>query len=211
MAKRASDAKREVTRSRGRLRVQLTPNQIVAYNLAQARACGTGRRRKRPSELEPYLGARVVEGELLRRRAIGRRRTGPPVHRRRDRGVLTRLRASRSASSSCHRRASAADAPIRLAAPEKPAWGIPARGADRRRLRAARRDRLHGDAASRSSSAKSRLELQTEAQRRLSQHTSGASRRSSKRDLDRFSDVEDDADQPAPSNSRTGSGVPARP
>ncbi len=112
----------------------LTPNQVVAYNLAQARLAegldpGTGLRRARALPRQP-----LVQGQLLRRRTLGRRQPSPPVRRRRDRRLRPRLRA-----------------PRHLVLPAAPALGV-ARGAGqapharrravRRSARAPRRPRL---------------------------------------------------------------------
>ena len=60
----------------------LTPNQVVAYNLAQARLLKGWTQDQACEALEPHLGSSLVEGQLQRRRALRRRQPHPPVRRR---------------------------------------------------------------------------------------------------------------------------------
>ena len=167
------------------MRVLLTPNQIVAYNLAQARAWRDWTQEEAAEHLAPYLGTkwskasfsaaeRSVDGERVRNFSADEivafaRGFGLPV------GFFF-LPPPRSA----------ADAEIRLAAPEKPAWGIPTSELI---------DVVFGPPGEigymgmrvEEFFRQESLELQTEAQRRLSQHTELVVEAIVKRDLNRFS------------------------
>lgn len=103
--------------------VQLSPNQIVAYNLAQARMWKNWTQEQAAAELEPYLGTRwskasfsaaerSVDGQRVRQFSADElvafsRCFGVPV------GFFFLPPPP-----------SATDVPIRLAAPEDPEWGV---------------------------------------------------------------------------------------
>ena len=58
-----------------------TPNQIVAYRIHEARRMRGWTQEQAAAELEPYLGSKL-DGQLLRHRALVRRRPHPSVQRR---------------------------------------------------------------------------------------------------------------------------------
>ena len=169
------------------MRVLLTPNQIVAYNLAQARAVAgldAGGGGRAPRAVPRHA---MVEGELLRRRAIGRRRAGTQVQRRRDRGVRTRLRApGRLLLPATTARAP----PTRTDPPRRtgePRGGSRIARADRRRVRARPARSATWGCASRSSSARSPSSCRPRRSDASAMHTEVVVEAIVKRDLDRFS------------------------
>ena len=156
--------------------VQLTPNQIVAYNLAQARMWKNWTQEEAAEHLAPYLGAkwskasfsaaeRSVDGQRVRQFSADEivafsRGFGLPV------GFFF-LPPPRGA---------AADAdPSRRA--RQPDVGHPACRADRRRVRRARARSGSWACGSRSSSARSRSSCRPMAQRRLTIAHRGGRRR----------------------------------
>ena len=127
------------------MRITLTPNQIVAYNLAQARLWKNWTQEEAAEHLAPYLGTRWSKASFS---AAERSVDGQRVRqftRRRDRGVLTGLPAAGRIllpSSPAERRTGAGSAGI----VGEPAVGHLDRRAHRRGVRTGGRDRLHGDA-----------------------------------------------------------------
>lgn len=103
--------------------VQLAPNQIVAYNLAQARLWKNWTQEEAATELEPYLGARWSKASFS---AAERSVDGQRVRQFSADEIV--------AFSRCFGLPvgffflppppSAADLPVRLAAADNPLWGI---------------------------------------------------------------------------------------
>jgi hypothetical protein len=167
------------------MRVLLTPNQIVAYNLAQARAWRDWTQEEAAEHLAPYLGTkwskasfsaaeRSVDGERVRNFSADEivafaRGFGLPV------GFFF-LPPPRSA----------ADVEIRLAAPEKPAWGVPTSELIDVVFGAPGEIGYMGMRVEEFFSQES-IELQSEAQRSLTRHTDLVVEAIVKRDLSRFS------------------------
>jgi hypothetical protein len=167
------------------MRVLLTPNQIVAYNLAQARAWRDWTQAEAAEHLAPYLGTkwskasfsaaeRSVDGERVRNFSADEivafaRAFGLPV------GFFF-LPPPRSA----------ADVEIRLADPGKPAWGVPTSELIDVVFGAPGEIGYIGMRVEEFFRQES-TELQTEAQRRLTQHTELVVDAIVKRDLGRFS------------------------
>jgi hypothetical protein len=167
------------------MRILLTPNQIVAYNLAQARAWRDWTQEEAAEHLAPYLGTkwskasfsaaeRSVDGERVRNFSADEivafaRGFGLPV------GFFF-LPPPRSS----------ADVQIRLADPGKPAWGVPTSELIDVVFGAPGEVGYMGMRVEEFFRQES-LELQTEAQRRLTQHTELVLEAIVKRDLDRFS------------------------
>jgi hypothetical protein len=167
------------------MRVLLTPNQIVAYNLAQARAWRDWTQEEAAEHLAPYLGTkwskasfsaaeRSVDGDRVRNFSADEivafaRGFGLPV------GYFF-LPPPRSA----------ADVEVRLAAPEKPAWGIPSSELIDVVFGAPGEIGYIGMRVEEFFRQES-IELQTEAQRRVTRHTELVVEAIVKRDLNRFS------------------------
>lgn len=167
------------------MRVLVTPNQVVAYNLWLARTWKNWTQAEAAEQLAPYLGKkwskasfsaaeRSVDGERVRNFTADEivafsRAFGLPV------GFFFLPPAS-----------SAAELPIRVAAPDKGPWGIPT---------AELIDIAFGDPGEAGYLGmrieeffrQESTELQTEAQRRLSRQTEMVVEAIVKRDLGRFS------------------------
>jgi hypothetical protein len=166
------------------MRITLSPNQIVAYNLAQARLWKNWTQEEAAEHLAPYLGTRwskasfsaaerSVDGQRVRQFSADEivafaRGFGLPVgffFLPPPRGV--------------------APVPVRLAAPENPLWGMPI---------AELIDVVFGPVGEigfmgmrvEEFFRQESIELQTEAQRRLTMHTEVVVEAIVKRDLDRF-------------------------
>ena len=110
-----------------------TPNQIVAYNLAEPAAAKTGRKRRPPQTLAPYVGARWSKATFS---SAERSVDGHRVRQFTADEIVAFSRCFdvRSATSSCPPRPSQSETPVRLAtARTRPR--APARRADRRDLR----------------------------------------------------------------------------
>jgi hypothetical protein len=166
------------------MRVLLTPNQIVAYNLAQARAWRDWTQEEAAEQLAPYLGMkwskasfsaaeRSVDGERVRNFSADEivafaRCFGLPV------GFFF-LPPPRNA----------ADVEIRLADPKQPAWGVPTSELIDVVFGAPGEIGYMGMRVEEFFREES-LELQTEAQRRLTKHTELVVEAIVKRDLSRF-------------------------
>jgi hypothetical protein len=167
------------------MRVLLTPNQIVAYNLAQARAWRDWTQEEAAEHLAPYLGTtwskasfsaaeRSVDGERVRNFSADEivafaRGFGLPV------GFFF-LPPPRTAS----------DVEIRLADPAEPEWGVPTSELIDIVFGAPGEIGYMGMRVEEFFRQES-TELQTEAQRRLTQHTELVIEAIVKRDLSRFS------------------------
>jgi hypothetical protein len=167
------------------MRVVLTPNQIVAYNLAQARAWRDWTQEEAAEHLAPYLGTkwskasfsaaeRSVDGVRVRNFSADEivafaRGFGLPV------GFFF-LPPPRSA----------ADVEMRLADPGKPAWGVPTSELIDVVFGAPGEIGYMGMRVEEFFRQES-TELQTEAQRRLTQYTDLVVEAIVKRDLSRFS------------------------
>jgi hypothetical protein len=165
--------------------VKLTPNQIVAYNLAQARIWKDWTQEEAADHLAPYLGARWSKASFS---AAERSVDGQRVRQFSADEVV--------AFSRCFGLpvgffflpppASGADVPIRLASPDNPIAGVPT---------AELIDVVFGPAGEIGFMAlrvqeffrQESIELQTEAQRRLTLHTEAVVEAIVKRDLGRFS------------------------
>ena len=167
------------------MRVMLSPNQIVAYNLAYARLWKNWTQEEAAEHLEPYLGTRwskasfsaaerSVDGQRVRQFSADEivafaRGFGVPV------GFFF-LPPPRGATPG----------PIRLAAPENPLWGIPI---------AELIDVVFGPVGEigfmgmrvEEFFRQESIDWQTEAQRRLTMQTEAVVEAIVKRDLDRFS------------------------
>ncbi|MGH9271723.1 MAG: hypothetical protein ACRDZ2_10670 [Ilumatobacteraceae bacterium] len=164
--------------------VRLTPNQIVAYNLAQARMWKNWTQDEAAEHLAPFLGAkwskasfsaaeRSVDGQRIRQFSADEivafsRGFGLPV------GFFF-LPPPRGA----------APMPIRLAAPDNPMWGIPPAELIDVVFGALGELAFMGMRVEEFFRQES-IELQTVAQRRLTMHTEVVVDAIVKRDLDRF-------------------------
>ena len=167
------------------LRITLTPNQIVAYNLAQARLWRNWTQEEAAEQLEPYLGARWSKASFS---AAERSVDGQRVRQFSADDIVAFSRAFGLPVGFFFLPPppSVAPVPVRLASSENPLWGIPI---------AELIDVVFGPVGEigfmglrvEEFFRQESKELQTEAQRRLTMQTEAVVDAVVKRDLDRFS------------------------
>jgi hypothetical protein len=167
------------------LRITLTPNQIVAYNLAQARLWKNWTQEEAAEHLEPYLGARWSKASFS---AAERSVDGQRVRQFSADDIVAFSRAFGLPVGYFFLPPppSVAPVPVRLASSENPLWGIPISELI---------DVVFGPVGEigymglrvEEFFRQESKDLQTEAQRRLTMHTEAVVDAVVKRDLDRFS------------------------